>query len=107
VARPEQFADAVLATVRSSGIPFTLPAGIEVVCYRSPSRHFIHLLRNDPGSDTASLEFPSWVGARPGSAEWFSPDWSGSRSLDIERVEGSAIVRFPELPRYSVIAFNH
>jgi hypothetical protein len=106
VAGPERFADAVLAAVRSSGIPFTLPAGIEVVCYRSPSRHFIHLLRHDAGSDTASLRLPWWLAVRPGPARWFSPDWAGSRALAVEHVEDSLILRFPELPPYSVVALR-
>ena len=106
VADPVRFTDAVLAAVKSSGIPFTLPAGIEVVCYQSQSRHIIHLLPYDAGSDAASLRFPSWLGARPGPAQWFSPDWSGSRALAIERKEGSTVLQFPELPPYSVIAFS-
>jgi hypothetical protein len=107
VAGPDQFSGAVLAWVRSSGIPFALPAGIEVVCYRSANRHLIHLLRNDAGGDAASLRFPSWFRVRPGTADWFSPDWSGARALEIERVEDSPIIKFPGLPRYSVIAFTH
>jgi hypothetical protein len=106
VADPERFGGAVQAATRSFSVPFTLPAGIEIVCYQTPNRHVIHLLRHDDSNDPVSVWFPSWLGARPGPAEWFSPDWVASKVLAIEQVGHSVGLRFPGLPPYSVIAFR-
>jgi len=103
IVEPERFADATLAAVRSCDVPFTLPSGIEVVCYRSPSCHIIHLLRHDAGSGPFSLRFPRWLGARAGQAAWCSPSWADSKMLEIKQDGSSLGLRFPELPEYSVI----
>ena len=106
VAGPSGFADAVLVALKSLGIPFGVPAGAEVVCYRSPTKHIIHLLRNDAEQLAAAIRFPSWLGARTGPAEWFSPDWTGARSLAIAAEGDSVTAHLPESPFYSVLTFS-
>lgn len=106
IADPNGFGDAVLAALKLLGIPFVVPAGAEVVCYRSPGKHIIHLLRNDAEQSAGALRFPSWLGARTGPAEWFSPDWTGARSLAIEADGECTTTKLPEVPFYSVLALN-
>lgn len=106
LADAEQFSGAVETAARSFGASFTLPVGIEVLCNRTPHHHIIHFLRHDEGTDPVSVGFPAWLGARPCSAEWFSPDWTGSKMIPIKRAGDSMGLQFPSLPPYSVVAFR-
>ncbi|HEX5482819.1 MAG TPA: alpha-amylase family protein [Terriglobia bacterium] len=105
VAGHEQFTEAVLGVARSAGVPFTMPSGVEAVCFRTVRHDIIHFFRHDSGTDAVSVQFPSWLGARPGPAAWYSPDWKGSRTLKTQRAERSVGITFPELPLYSAISF--
>ncbi len=107
VADAGRFADAVLDALQSAQIPFGLPQGMEVICYRSSHHHLIHLLRNDAAADEGALRFPHWLAARPVPAKWFSPDWPGGKALALEHDGGSIVLRFPEPPPYSVLVFSH
>lgn len=100
-----EFTQDVLASLESSGAPFTVPAGMEVVCYRTATHNIIHFVQQESHEAAASIVFPEWLGTVSGPADWYSPDWNGSRPLAINQIGSRAGVIFPTTPLYSVLVF--
>ncbi len=103
-AEPEDFAGVALDWSRADRFALSPQAPVEVVPYRTPGRLLLHLIRHEPASGPVALALPGSLNIGPGQAEWHTPGFGRPQALIVEKAEGRAVVRLPELPVYSVIS---
>jgi hypothetical protein len=100
---PNRFDEAVLTSVQSAKLAFSIPQGIEVVCCEGTHHYFLHIVKHESANGPLSLGFPVWMKIRRGFLQWFSPDWKQSRQLEFRPGMPLSI---SELPTYSIIRLD-
>jgi hypothetical protein len=99
----DRFDEAVLASVVTAKLAFSVPQGTEVVCREAGHRCLLHIVQHEQTTEPAFLTLPAWLQARTGVCQWFSPYWSQPREIVFHAGMPLDVSR---LPTYSIVALD-
>jgi hypothetical protein len=99
----DRFDEAVLASVATAKLAFSVPQGTEVVCREAGHRCLLHIVQHEQTTKAPLLTLPAWLQARNGVCQWFSPDWSQPREIAFH---AGMPLDVSGLPTYSIVALD-